>query len=102
MYHTHHTRLRHEELVPAQLKGAVIYGPENERISVVDHVHGTGDQAQVAFDIGTATGGSKRVALPANKLDFMRDESGSVHAVLTMPEAELDALPEHADMFPVD
>jgi hypothetical protein len=98
MDHTNHVRLRADELNEAALNGASIYGPNDAEIASIDHVHGTGDKAQIAFDVGGFLGiGSKRVALYASQLDFMRDENGDVHAVTQMTEDQLKALPEHVD-----
>ena len=41
--------------------------------------------------------GSKRVALYASQLDFMRDEDGNVHAITQMTTDQLKDLPEHVD-----
>lgn len=98
MDHTNHVRLPSDELRPDVVEGATIYDRDDGEISSVDHMHGTGDQAQVVFDVGGFLGiGSKRVALYASQLDFMRDEEGIVHAVTQMTTAQLEALPEHAD-----
>lgn len=48
MDHTNHVRLTNAELRADVVEGATIYGRDDEEISTVDHVHGTGDQAQVA------------------------------------------------------
>lgn len=98
MDHTNHVRLTSDELRPDVVEGASIYGRDDDEISSVDHIHGTGDQAQVVFDVGGFLGiGSKRVPLLAGQLDFMRDEDGTVHAVTQMTTDQLEALPEHVD-----
>ncbi|PZQ13647.1 MAG: photosystem reaction center subunit H [Ancylobacter novellus] len=98
MDHSNHVRLTPQELIPSTLEGATIYGPEDEKIGTVAHVHGTGADAQVAVDVGGFLGiGAKRIAVPATDLDFMRDESGDVHAVTTWTKDQLKAMPEHQD-----
>ena len=98
MDHSRHTRLQPNELSESVISGATIYGPEDEKIDTVAHVHGTGEKAQVVFDVGGFLGiGSKRVALYAGQLDFMRDEDGEVHAVTQMTIDQLKSLPEHVD-----
>jgi hypothetical protein len=37
------------------------------------------------------------VALDMARLDFMRDESGTVHATTVLTKDEVKALPEHRD-----
>ena len=94
MDHTNHVRLTPPELTPDVLKGATIYGPDDEKIGSVDHVHGK----QVVIDVGGFLGiGAKPVAVPASQLDFMRDEDGDVHAVTSWTEDELKKMPKHQD-----
>lgn len=98
MDHSKHTPLAATELTAELVEGAPIYGRDDESISTVDHLHGTGEDAQVVFDVGGFLGiGSKRVALYAKQLDFMRDEDGVVHAVTQMTTEQLTAMPEHVD-----
>lgn len=57
-----------------------------------------GPTMRAIVDVGGFLGmGSKTVAIEANQLDFMRDESGAVHATTTMTKDEMKALPEHRD-----
>lgn len=101
MDHTNHVPLKDTELTQDIVEGATIYGPEDDEISTVDHIHGSGERAQVVFDVGGFLGiGAKRVALYASQLDFMRDEDGAVHAVTQMTTDQLKALPEHVDELP--
>jgi len=94
MDHTNHVRLAPLELTPDVLEGATIYGPDDEKIGSVDHVHGS----QVVIDVGGFLGiGAKPVAVPASQLDFMRDEDGDVHAVTSWTEDELKKMPKHQD-----
>lgn len=96
MDHSNHIRLNADELVEANLEGATIYGPEDEKIGHVSHLHGTGPGAQAVIDVGGFLGiGAKPVAVPVEQLGFMRDEIGSVHAVTTWTKDQLKEMPEH-------
>ena len=96
MDHSAHTRLAEGELTAANLVDAVIYGPGDEKVGTVSHVHGAGPGADVIVDVGGFLGiGAKPVALPVDELDFMRDENGDVHAMTTLTKDEAKALPEH-------
>lgn len=98
MDHTRHTLVTQEELIEAVLTGATIFGPDNENIGHVSHVHGSGVDAQIVIDVGGFLGiGSKPVLVLARELVFMRDESNAVHAVSKWTKDELKALPEHVD-----
>lgn len=98
MDHSKHVRLSSSELVPSVLEGATIYGPGDEEIGSVSHVHGTGAASQVVIDVGGFLGiGAKPIALPVSNVDFMRDEDGEVHAVTSWTKDELTAMPEHRD-----
>lgn len=98
MDHSKHVRLTTDELTPSTLDGATIYGPEDEKIGSVAHVHGSGAEGQVVIDVGGFLGiGAKRIAVPAAELDFMRDEGGDVHAVTAWTKDQLKSMPEHND-----
>lgn len=98
MDHSTHIRLHEDELTEAALTGATVYGPGDERIGHVSHVHGTGGDTLVVIDVGGFLGiGSKPVAVPARDLDFMRDASNSVHAVTRWTKDELKEMPEHRE-----
>lgn len=98
MDHSQHTRLSTDELSPSVLEGATIYGPGDEKVGTVSHVHGAGTSAKVIIDVGGFLGiGAKPVAVSATELDFMRDEDGDVHAVTTWTKDQLKAMPEHLD-----
>ena len=98
MDHSKHIRLTPEELNESVLEDATIYGPDDEEIGSVSHVHGTGPAAQVVIDVGGFLGiGAKPVAVQASQLDFMRDENGDVHAVTAWTKDALEAMPEHHD-----
>ncbi|WP_336741347.1 PRC-barrel domain-containing protein [Aureimonas altamirensis] len=98
MDHSKHARLSSEELNPSVLEGATIYGPGDEKVGTVSHVHGAGMSAKVIIDVGGFLGiGAKPVAVPATDLDFMRDDDGDVHAVTTWTKDQLKAMPEHLD-----
>lgn len=82
--------------LPSVLEGATIYGPDDEEIGSVSHLHGSGTATQVVVDVGGFLGiGAKPVAVPVGNLDFMRDEDGDVHAVTSWTKDELKAMPEH-------
>jgi len=94
MDHSNYVRLPQAELTPDVLEGATIYGPDDEKIGSVDHVHGS----LVVIDVGGFLGiGAKPVAVAADELDFMRDEDGDVHAVTAWTKDQLKAMPEHED-----
>lgn len=96
MDHTHHVRLSAEELTSADLEGANIYGPNDEKVGTVSHMHGTGPSAMAIVDVGGFLGiMAKPVALSLNRLEFMRDEDGDIHATTTLTKDEAKALPEH-------
>lgn len=89
-----HSLLTQGELTPDILSGATIYGPGDEKIGSVDHVHGS----QVVIDVGGFLGiGAKPVAVSASDLDFMRNEDGDVHAVTSWTKDQLKDMPEHVD-----
>ena len=96
MDHTRHTPLQAAELNETNLIGAVIYGPYDERIGTVSHVHEMGSTSQVIVDVGGFLGlGSKPVSIQTNQVNFMRDESGGVHAVTSWTKEQVKELPEH-------
>ena len=92
MDHSAHTPLAPNELTEANLIDAVIYGPGDEKVGAVSHLHGS----EVVVDVGGFLGmGAKPVALAVNELNFMRDEDGSVHATTAMTKDQAKALPEY-------
>jgi len=96
MDHSAHKRLASSELTEATLVDAVIYGPQDEKVGTVSHVHGSGPGGEVIVDVGGFLGiGAKPVALPVSGLDFMRDENGTVHATTGLTKDQAKALPEH-------
>ncbi len=98
MDHSQHIRLTSNELIPSILEGATIYGPNDEKIGSVSHIHGVGASSQIVVDVGGFLGiGAKPVAVPVADLEFMRDEDGDVHAVTTWTKDQLKAMPEHLD-----
>jgi hypothetical protein len=98
MDHSRHVRLTPGELTPDTLADATIYGPGDEKIGSVGHVHGTGPSALVVIDVGGFLGiGAKPVAVPLAGLEFMRDEDGNVHAVTDWTKDQFKAMPEHVD-----
>jgi ribosomal 30S subunit maturation factor RimM len=98
MDHSKHIRLGADELTPAILEGATVYGADDHTVGSVDHVHGSGSGAAVVIDVGGFLGiGAKPVSVPMSDLDFMRDESGDVHAVTAWTKEQLKDMPEHRD-----
>ena len=96
MDHTTHIPLDATELNESNLLDATIYGPDNEEIGIVSHVHDMGASAQVIIDVGGFLGiGAKSVAVNTSLFHFMRDEDGHVHATTSMTKDEIKALPEH-------
>jgi len=98
MDHSRHPRLSSTELTADLLEGATIYGPGDETIGSVSHVHGAGPTSQVVVDVGGFLGiGAKPVAVSMSELEFMRDEDGNVHAVTNWTKDQLKQMPEHID-----
>lgn len=98
MDHSTHVRLSPTELTTDTLEGATIYGPGDDEIGSVSHIHGSGPSAQVVIDVGGFLGiGAKPIAVPVSELDFMRDEDGEVHALTNWTKDQLKAMPEHID-----
>lgn len=98
MDHSKHARLTADELISEILKDATIYGPRDQKIGSVAHIHGSGPSAQVVIDVGGFLGiGAKPVGVPINQLDFMRGEDGNVHAVTEWTKDQVEAMPVHRD-----
>lgn len=96
MDHALHPRLSETELTDGRLSGATIYGPGDETVGTVSHLHGAGSGAKAIIDVGGFLGiGSKPVAIRVSEIDFMRDESGTVHGMTHHGKDELKALPAH-------
>lgn len=98
MDHSRDPRLDAVELNEENLTGISVYGPNEERIGAISHIHDDQGHARAVVDIGGFLGvGARTVALDMGWLDVMRDESGVVHATVYMTRDELKALPEHHD-----
>ena len=98
MDHSRHVRLTSTELTADILTGATIYGTNDQKVGSVLHIHGAGMGSRVVIDVGGFLGiGAKPVAVAATDLDFMRDESGDVHAVTAWTKDQLKEMPEHRD-----
>lgn len=96
MDHALHTPLEAAEINESNLIDATIYGPFDEKIGTVAHVHGMGPDLQVIVDVGGFLGiGTRSVSLAANQLNFMRDEDGNVHAITAWTKEQVKDLPEH-------
>lgn len=98
MDHANHTRLATSELTPVVLKGATIYGADDQKIGTIDHIHGDNAGGIAVLDVGGFLGiGTKSVAVPLYELEFMRDEDGNILTVTSWTKDELKAMPEHRD-----
>jgi hypothetical protein len=98
MDHSTHARIAASDLTPAMIEGAAIYDGQDNKVGTVSHVHGAGAASTVVLDVGGFLGiGSKPVAVPVSELNFMRDESGDVHAVTGWTRDRLEAMPKHHD-----
>lgn len=96
MDHTNHTRLIDADLNEASLKDAKVYGADDHKVGTVSHLQGVGPGALAVIDVGGFLGiGAKPVAVPVSDLQFMRDESGDVHAATTWTKDQLKEMPEH-------
>jgi hypothetical protein len=98
MDHSKHMQLVDSELNEATLLNAVVYGPDDEKIGTVSHVHvhGAGSATEVIVDVGGFLGiGAKPVALTTSQLNFMRDDDGNVHAATSWTKDQIKAMPEH-------
>ncbi|WP_378950092.1 PRC-barrel domain containing protein [Mesorhizobium sp. ANAO-SY3R2] len=96
MDHSNHRRLSGAELTPDVLQDVSVFGPDDEDIGTVSHVHGSGSTAQVIINVGGFLGiGAKSIALTAHQLEFMRGEGGEVHAVTSFTKDQLRAMPEY-------
>ena len=96
MDHSQHQRLQPDEMTEAVLNGITVYGPQNETIGTVSHVHGQGAATEVVIDVGGFLGiGSKPVQVNISELDIMRDEAARVHAVSRWTKDDLKSRPQH-------
>lgn len=96
MDHSTHVALTNEELTPAILADATVYGADTVKIGKVSHVHGAGAAMQVIVNVGGFLGiGAKPVAMTIGQLHFMRDDGGVVHATTPLTKDQVEALPEH-------
>lgn len=98
MDHSKHTSLSFDELDRDSVVGAEIFDGSDQRVGAVAHLHGEGARSGVVVGIenyGDLSG--RQVSVPANAIDFMRDEDGDVHGVLQWSRDELAAMPEHTD-----
>ncbi len=96
MDHTTHRPLAAMDYSEDTLVDATVYGPGDETIGTIAHVHGTGASAKAVIEVGGFLGlGTRSVSVDCSALNFMRDEDGTVHATTTWTRAEVKALPEH-------
>ena len=52
MDHSKHSTLDPTELTESILKGAPLYGPDDEMIGTIAHVHGMGNDTGMVVDVG--------------------------------------------------
>ena len=98
MDHSSHVRLSEDELHKDILEVAAAYGPTDDKVCSVIHVHGFGVDVNAGVDVGGLFGlGARPVALSLGDLDFMRDAAGEVHAVTRLTEDQLKDLPDHTE-----
>jgi hypothetical protein len=93
-----YTPLATNELTEDTLVNAPVYGPEDEKIGTISHLHGTGATIEVIVDVGGFLGiGSKPVRLNRDQVHLMRDGAGKVHGHTAWTKDQLKDLPEHLD-----
>ena len=98
MDHSAHTPLNSSEYTNAILADAPVYGPDDEKIGTISHVHGVGRATDVVVDVGGFLGiGAKPVLLSLDYVSLMRDEGGAVHGVTSWTKNRLKDLPRHRD-----
>lgn len=90
MDHATHTRLRDDEISEAIVTGAMVYGPDDEEIGTVEHLHLSGHETAVVIATGgQLVTGDNTVAISLLDLTFMRDPNRKVHAVTSWTRDEL-------------
>lgn len=96
MDHRTHTRLSDAELTDANLVGAPIYGPADEKVGAISQLDQSGQVPRAVVDVGGFLGiGAKPVLIDLAQLNLMRHDDGSVHGTVSWTKDELKALPEH-------
>ena len=94
MDHSTHTRLAPGEFNEATLMDAAIYGPRDEKIGTVSHVHGSGSDTRVIVDVGGFLGiGEKAVALKLDRLKMTPEQDASLKLVMDIKKEELTNAP---------
>ncbi|MGV8955807.1 MAG: PRC-barrel domain containing protein [Cypionkella sp.] len=98
MDHAHHSRLGPHELTPEILRGATIYGANEQVVGHVSHLHGSGAACQVIIDVGGFLGvGARPVVVGLGQLEFVRGPNRDVRALTDWSRAQLQAMPTHQD-----
>ncbi|MDR7124563.1 PRC-barrel domain-containing protein [Pseudotabrizicola sp. 4114] len=98
MDHSTHTPLNSTEHTNAILTDAPVYGPDDEKIGTISHLHGFGREKEVIIDVGGFLGiGAKPVLLSLDQVRLMRDETGTVRGVTSWTKEQIKDLPEHHD-----
>lgn len=88
-------RLSENELGETALNGATVFGPDSARIGYVSKVLGNGPDTEIVIEVGGFLGiGAKAVRLMARDLDFVCDDSNSVHAVTDWTKDDLRDMPD--------
>ncbi|WCR12066.1 PRC-barrel domain-containing protein [Paracoccus stylophorae] len=94
-----YTAVALEDLTAEDLTGASLYGANDESIAEIEDLVLNEDGttvSQAIVDVGGFLGiGAKRVALPVEDLQIMRDEGGDVRAYVGMTKEEMEQLPEY-------
>lgn len=95
---SNHFLLDGAPLDAGDLIDAEVYGQEDEFVGRIAHVHEGFDGDQIVVDVGGFLGiGSKRVAMTARQLTFIRDQDGIVYATASLTKEQARELPEHVD-----
>lgn len=82
----------------AELVDVEVYGPDDEFLGRIAHVHENNDGEQIVVEVGGFLGiGSKRVALSSRQLTFVRDQDGVIFATSALTKEQAKDLPEHVD-----
>jgi hypothetical protein len=98
MDHRTHQRLESAELTDSILSDAPVYGPSNEEVGTVSHIHRAAASAGIVVQVGGMPDlRPRQVLVSLADLDLMRDESGKVHGVTNWTREELINFPEHLD-----
>lgn len=91
MDHSEHVRITSEEFTRKALEGTPFTARGRE-----DRLGVASSRQPGSDDVGGFLGiRAKPVAITAQELDFMRDDSGDVHAITNWSKDQLREMPEH-------